>query len=327
MRAVVCKEWGDASNLALEEVGSLSPGTGEVRISVRAAGVNFADNLMVAGQYQFKPDFPFSPGFEVSGTVSEVGEGAEDLQPGDRVLAALGHGGYAEEVIVPATNVARMPDGMDFLSAAAFPVAYSTAHLALTHRVRLREGEVLLVHGASGDVGRAAVEIGKRLGAYVIATSGSPESLRVAEERGANYGIDYAREDVRDRVLDITDGRGADVVLDPVGGDAFDASLRCVAWEGTILIVGFASGRIPEAPAWRVLLGNCAVAGIDWGGYLRREPDTVQASLAEGLRWYEEGALRPKPSHVYPLEQAAEVLEARAARELTGKVVLVTGRD
>jgi NADPH2:quinone reductase len=324
LRAILCKEWGEPSVLVPEEVEPASPGIGEVRIAVQATGVNFADNLMVAGEYQFKPERPFSPGFEVSGTVAE---GTGDFRPGERVMAALGHGGYAEEVVVPATNVARIPDGMDFPSAAAFPVAYSTAHLALTHRVRLKEGEVLLVHGASGDVGRAAVEIGKKLGAHVIATGGSPESLRIATERGADHGIDYAQEDIRDRVLEITDGKGADVILDPVGGDAFDASLRCVAWEGTVLVVGFASGRIPEAPAWRVLLKNCAVAGIDWGGYLRREPERVQASLVEALRWYEEGALRPEPSHVFPLEQAAEVLEARAAREITGKVVLVTGRE
>jgi NADPH:quinone reductase len=281
---VLCKEWGDPSTLSFEEVESPSPAAGEVRISVRAAGVNFADVLMIAGQYQFKPSFPFSPGFEVSGAVSNTGEDVDGLEPGDRVMAALPHGGYAEEVVVPAVNVLPIPEGMGFPAAAAFPVAYGTAHLALTHRTRLEAGEVLLVHGGTGNVGRAAIEVSKRLGATVIATAGGPEHLEIAAEHGADYTIDYGQEDVRDRVEELTDGRGANVIFDPVGGDAFDASLRCVAWEGTILVIGFASGRIPEAPAWRVLLGNCAVVGLDWGGYLRHYPETVRASVDEALR-------------------------------------------
>lgn len=214
-------------------------------------------------------------------------------------MAALPHGGYAEEVVVPEAHVLMIPEGMDFLSAAAFPVAYSTAHLALTHRAHLEEGETLLVHGAAGNVGRAAVELGKCLGASVIATGGDEESLKVASEHGADHTIDYEQEDIRDRVEELTGGKGADVIFDPVGGDAFDASLRCVAWEGTILVIGFASGRIPEAPAWRVLLCNCAVAGTDWGGYLRRNPAAVRASITEALRWYREGVLDPRPSHTF----------------------------
>jgi NADPH2:quinone reductase len=325
MKAMLCKEWGEPHTLTLEEVGTPSPAAGEVRLAVRAAGVNFADNLMIAGRYQFKPPFPFSPGFEVSGVIEELGEDAGELEPGDRVMAALPHGGYAEEVVTPAANIVPIPNGMDFCSAAAFPVAYGTSHLALTHRVILQTGDVLLVHGAAGNVGRAAVEIGKRLGATVIATGGGPESLKVAAERGADHAIDYGREDIRDRVLEITGGRGADVVFDPVGGGAFDASLRCVAWEGTILVIGFASGRVPEAPAWRILIRNCSVVGLDWGGYLRREPQTVGASIAEALRWYVEGAIDPRPFHRFPLEHAAEALEAQAARQITGKVVLTTG--
>ncbi|MDP8952265.1 MAG: NADPH:quinone oxidoreductase family protein [Actinomycetota bacterium] len=264
MRAVLCKEWGDPSTLALEEVESPSPIAGEVRVAVRAAGVNFADNLIISGQYQFKPSFPFSPGFEVSGVVAEVGEDVNELAPGDRVMAALPHGGYAEKVVVPAANVLPIPEGVNFPDAAAFPLAYATAHLALIHRARLSANEVLLVHGGAGNVGRAAIEVGKRLGATVIATAGGPEHLRIASEHGADHTIDYEREDIRDRVEESTAERGADVILDPGGGDAFDASLRCVAWEGRIIVIGFASGRIPEAPAWRVLLKNCAVMGMDW---------------------------------------------------------------
>ena len=323
MRAVLCREWGDPSSLTVEEVEGKAPAAGEVRVSVRAAGINFADNLMVAGRYQFKPPFPFSPGFEASGVVAEVGEGVRGLTSGDRVMVALGHGGFAEEVVAPAANVVMLPEGMDFRSAAAFPVAYGTVHLALTHRARLQRGQVLLVHGAGGNVGRAAVEVGKHLGATVLATTGSDRGLEVARGRGADHLIRYDREDVRDRVLEITDGEGANVVFDPVGGGVFDASLRCVAWEGTVLVIGFAAGRIPEAPAWRLLLKSCAVIGVDWGGYLRREPETVRTATQEALRWYTEGALDPTPSNTFPLEEAAKALEAQAARGLRGKAVLV----
>lgn len=325
LRAVLCREQGEPSVLAVEEVEGKMPAAGQVRISVRAAGINFADNLMVSGRYQFKPPFPFSPGFEASGVVTEVGEGVRGSAVGDRVMVALPHGGFAEEVLAPATSVFRIPEGMDFRSAAAFPVAYGTVHLALVHRARLQRGQILLVHGAGGNVGRAAVEVGKHLGATVLATAGSARSLEVARERGADHLIRYDREDVRDRVLELTGGEGADVVFDPVGGDVFDASLRCVAWEGTVLVIGFAAGRIPHAPAWRLLLKSCAVIGVDWGGYLRREPETVRSATEEALLWYSEGFLDPKPEHVFQLEEAAEALEAQAARRLQGKAVLVNG--
>lgn len=327
MKAVLCKEWGDPSTLVVEEIESESPTTGEVRIAVHAAGMNFADALLIGGQYQFKPSLPFSPGFEVSGVVAEVGDGVEGLEPGDEVMAALPHGGFAEEVIAPSTNVLRIPEGMGFSDAAAFPLAYGTAHLALVHRARLEAADVLLVYGAAGNVGRAAVEVGKRLGATVIGTGGNEESLRAASEHGADHTIDYEREDVRDRVEELTEGEGADVILDPVGGEAFDASIRCVAWEGTILVIGFASGHIPEVSAVRVLMRNCAVMGMDWGGYLRREPERVRAATAETLGWYEEGALNPHPTHTFSLEEATDALEQQTARQLTGKVVLTTNRD
>ena len=325
MRAVLCRGWGDPSVLAIEEIEGEALGAGQVRVAVRAAGINFADNLMVAGGYQFKPPFPFSPGFEASGVVTEVCEGARDLTVGDRVMIALPNGGFAEEVVAPATSVFRLPEGMDFSSAAAFPVAYGTVSLALVHRALLRGGQTLLVHGAAGNVGRAAVEAGKHLGATVLATVGSTRSLEIARGRGADHVIRYDQEDVRDMVLELTDGEGAHVILDPVGGDLFDASLRCVAWEGTMLVIGFAAGRIPQAPAWRLLLKSCAVIGVDWGGYLRREPETVRSATEEALRWYAEGALDPTPSHAFPLEEAARALDAQAAGELPGKAILTTG--
>ena len=327
MKAVLCKEWGNPSSLVVEEIESEPPATGEVRIAVHASGMNFADALLIAGQYQFKPSLPFSPGFEVSGVVAELGDDVEGLEPGDEVMAALPHGGFAEEVVTPSTNVLRIPEGMDFSDAAAFPLAYGTAHLALVHRARLGAADVLLVHGAAGNVGRAAVEVGKHLGATIIGTGGNEESLRVASEHGADYTIDYKQEDVRDRVEDLTEGKGADVILDPVGGEAFEASIRCVAWEGTILVIGFASGHIPEVSTVRVLMKNCAVMGMDWGGYLRREPETIRAATAEALGWYEEGALNPRPSHTFSLEEAADVLEQQTTRQLTSKVVLTTNRD
>jgi NADPH2:quinone reductase len=324
MKAVLCRRWGDSPNLSFEEIDSMPYSARDVRISVHACGVNFADNLMVAGRHQLKPPFPFSPGFEVSGVITKIGEDVEELEPGDRVMASLEHGGYAEEVVVPSTHVLPIPEGMNFTTAAAFPVAYGTAHLALEYRACLGSREILVVHGAAGNVGCAAVEVGKRLGATVIATAGSPEHLEVAAERGADHTIHYGRENIRDRVLEITDGRGADVVFDPVGGDAFDESLRCVAWEGRILTIGFAGGRIPEAPAWRILLRSCAVLGMDWSGYLIREPEKVRASIAEALGWYSEGVLDPRPSHIFLLERAADALKAQAARQITGKVVLAT---
>jgi NADPH2:quinone reductase len=273
MKAVLCKEWGDASTLAIEESEPRAPSASEVRITVCASGMNFADTLMIAGEYQFRPSFPFSPGFEVAGVIAEVGEDVEDLQTGDRVIAVLPYGGYAQEVTAPATHVVLpISEGMDFATAAAFPLAYGTAYLALVHRAHLKAGDVLVVHGGAGNVGRAAIEVGKHLNATVIATGGSEESLRVASEYGADHTIDYEQEDLRDRVEELTEGKGADVIFDPVGGDAFDASIRCVGWEGTILVIGFASGRVPETSAVRILLRNCAVVGTDWGGYLRRDP-------------------------------------------------------
>lgn len=327
MRAVLCKRWGDPAVLSLERVEPTALATGDIRISVHAAGVNFADRLMVAGRYQLKPPFPFSPGFEVSGTVIETGEGVHELKPGDRVLAALLYGGYAEEVVVPATHVLPIPKEMDFPTAAALPAAYGTAQLALAHRAHLRSGDILLVYGAAGNVGKAAIEIGKRMGATVIAGAGSREHLEMAVEHGADCLIDYAQDNIRNRVLEITDGRGADVVFDPVGGDAFDAALRCVAWEGTILTIGFASGRVPKAPAWRILVRNCAVVGIDWSGYLKREPETLRTYIAEVIGGHAKGAINPQPLRLFPLARVTDALRAQAARQTTGKVVLTTARD
>lgn len=327
MKAVVCKTRGAPATLAVEEIAAPSPGAGEVRIVVHAAGVNVADTLMVAGQYQFPPPLPFSPGFEVSGEIAACGDGVAELRPGDRVLAALPFGGYAEEVVAPAVQVAPLPDAMDYVTAAAFPVAYGAAHLALTYRAPLAAGATLLVCGATGNVGRAAVQVGKRLGATVIATARGPERLPLARAAGADHALDAGGGDgIVTRVRELTGGRGVDLVFDTVGGDLFDAALDCVAWEGRILVVGFAGGRVPELPTLRTLLGNCAVVGFDWTSYLVREPRRVRDSLAAALRWHGEGDLAPRVGRVLPLAEAPGALAAVAGGGADGKLVLTTGR-
>lgn len=321
MRAVLCKAWGEP--LVVEEVPSPAVQPGTVKVRVEASGVNFADTLIVAGKYQVKPDLPFTPGIEVAGTVVEAGDGVTGAKPGDRVIGFLSYGAFAEEVVVPADHVYALPDIMDWVSAAAFPVAYGTAHGALAWRAQLKPGEVLLVHGAAGGVGLAAVEVGKIMGATVVATAGSPEKVAMAMEHGADHGIDYSRESIRDRVKELTGG--ADVVFDPVGGDAFDQSLRCINWEGRIVVIGFASGRIPQIPANILLVKNCAVLGLYWGAYSQRDPETKRKSLEQLLQWQSEGRLKPHVSHVLPMEKAGEALAMLAERKSTGKVVLTTG--
>jgi len=319
MKAIVCKAWGPPENLSLVELNSPQPSAGEVKITIHACGVNFADTLLIQGKYQLRPQPPFAPGVEVGGEVLEFGPGVTELMPGQRVMAILPHGGYAEEVVAPAVAVIPLPDTMDFVTAAGFPVTYGTSHLALTHRAHLCAGENLLVHGAGGGVGLTAVEIGKQLGATVIATAGSAEKLKLAAEHGADYLIDYSKEDIRERVKALG---GADVVYDPVGGDAFDASLRCINWEGRILAVGFASGRVPQPPANLLLVKNCAVIGLYWGAYLQRNPQLMHQSLSELLRWYAAGKLKPHVSETFSLAQAPQALRALLERRTTGKVVI-----
>jgi len=324
MRAVLCKEWGGPEKLVAEDVPSPPIRESAVRIAVHAAGINFADLLLVSGQYQEKPAFPFTPGMEVSGTVTEVGAGVSALKAGDRVMALTGTGAYAEEIVVDANRVYKIPDKMDFASAAGFPVTYGTSHGAFDWRAHLKAGEWLLVHGAAGGVGLTAVEIGKVMGAKVIACAGSPEKLEIARQRGADHLIDYSHEDIRERVKAITGGRGADVVYDPVGGDAFDASLRSIAWGGRIIIIGFASGRIPQAPANILLVKNIDVIGFYWGSYQARQPELLRDSYAKLLRWFEEGKLKPHISAQMDLKDVAQAMDLLRQRKSTGKVVLTT---
>lgn len=322
MRAFLCHDWGDAEAMQVEDAPAPEMTADGVRIAVKAAGVNFADTLMVKGDYQVRPPFPFSPGLEVAGEVLECAPGVDAFKPGDRVMAMVHYGGYATEVVAPAKDVVRIPDAMDFTIAAGFPIVYGTSHIGLVDKLKLQPGETLLVHGAAGGVGLTAVEIGKLLGATVIATAGGADKLAVAKEYGADHLIDYKAEDIRERVKQLTDGRGADAVYDPVGGMAFDASLRATAQMGRILVVGFASGTVPQAPANILLVKNITLIGYYWGAHRKLQPELVRSSFATLMDWYEAGKLKPHISHTFDLADAAKAMAMLKSRKSTGKVVL-----
>jgi NADPH2:quinone reductase len=323
MKAMVCPGFG--ATLELREVETPRPGPGEVLISVTACGVNFADGLMIDGRYQMKREPPFIPGLEVSGRVAECGPGIAGLLPGQRVVACLSGGGFAEAVVAAAADVLPLPDGLDPVVAAGVPVAYGTSHLALTGKAGLAPGETLVVHGAAGGVGLTAVEIGKALGARVIATASGPERIRLALDHGADHGLDSRAADLREQIKALTGGRGADVVFDPVGGPLFEASLRSIAPDGRILVIGFASGTVPQIPANILLVKNVTVIGFDWGAYRRLAPERVRASLAAVLDGWSDGRLAPLVSEVLPLDRAADALERLRDRRVAGKIVLSVG--
>ena len=323
MRALLCRSLGSIDDLEVAEIGSPRLGSGQVRIRVHASGVNFPDILMVEGKYQVKPELPFIPGLEVAGIVLECAGGVDHVRPGDRVLAfARRGGGHAQEVVVPNAIVTPIPAAMDFIVAAAFPVAYGTAHFALTHRGRLLAGEVLLVLGASGGVGLAAIEIGKLLGARVIAAASTPDKLAIARQHGADEVIDYVTHNLRDRVLDLTDGKGVDVVFDPVGGEVFRQSMRCVGWEGRILVVGFASGEIPQVATNIILVKNVSVTGVVFGEHSWRYPEDTHRRLTMLLEHYAANRLHPLVMKTYPLSQARHALAEIRDRRAFGKLVL-----
>jgi NADPH:quinone reductase len=324
MRALLCKAFGSPDTLVVEEVADVGkPGKGEVKLAVHASGLNFADTLMISGKYQEKPQMPFSPGMECSGVIMEVGEEVGHLRPGDRVMALTGHGGMAEQVIATADRVFPIPAAMTFAQAAGFPVTYGTAYYALVDRAGLKAGETLLVHGAAGGAGSVAVEMGKLLGATVIATAGSDEKAAAAKRLGADHAINYSTQSVKDAVKALA-SEGADVVFDPVGGDVFDQSLRCIAADGRVLVIGFASGRIPSVPANLLLVKNFSVVGVYWGGFTKRDPARNRANFETMLGWIEEGKLRPPAATSYPLDQASQAMNALIERRSTGKLVVTT---
>ncbi|MBX8551343.1 NADPH:quinone oxidoreductase family protein [Pseudomonas cichorii] len=325
MKALLCKAFGTADTLVLENVDSPVIKKNEILLDVQAAGVNFPDTLIIEGKYQFKPPFPFSPGGEAAGIISQVGEKITHLKPGDRVMALTGWGSFAEQVAVPGYNVLPIPESMDFTTAAAFSMTYGTSMHALKQRANLQPGETLLVLGASGGVGLAAVEIGKALGARVIAAASSAEKLEVARNAGADELINYSETSLKDEVKRMTAGNGVDVIYDPVGGDLFDQAVRTLAWNGRLLVVGFASGRIPELPVNLALLKGASVVGVFWGSFAQRQPQDNAANFKQLFGWYAEGKLKPLVSQVYPLERGAEAIEVLGKRSAVGKVVVAIG--
>jgi len=324
MRAVLCKEVCMPEDLVVEDVPSLRPGKGQVVLSVKAAGVNFPDILIIQGKYQFKPDFPFSPGGEVAGVVKEVGEGVTSLKPGDRVIGSSGWGGFAEELVVDADRTIAMPDEMDFVPASAFVLTYGTSYHALKDRAQLKAGETMLVLGASGGVGLSAIQIGKMMGAKVIAAASTDEKLEVCKANGADELINYARDDLRTRVKEVTSGKGVDVVYDPVGGAFSEPALREMAWKGRFLVIGFAAGEIPKVALNLALLKGCSIVGVFWGAFTRKEPDANQTNNEELLQYFAQGKVKPHIHATYPLERAADALNDVLHKRVSGKVVLTT---
>ena len=322
MKAVRCKAWGMPDSLIVEEVPPLSAGAGEVVIDVKAAGVNFPDVLIIQGKYQVKPALPFTPGSELAGIVTSVGDGVTHIKAGDQVIAFVAQGAFAEQAVAAAAAVMPMPPGMDFDTAAAITLTYGTSHHAVVDRAGLKAGETMLVLGAAGGVGLAAIEIGKALGATVIAAASTDDKLAVCREHGADATINYSSEDLREAIKAATGGKGPDVIYDPVGGDYTEAAFRSIGWRGRYLVVGFANGEIPKLPLNLMLLKGASLVGVFWGEFAKREPKANLAGMRQLLGWLAEGKIRPRISGRYALEDTARALDDMAARKVTGKVVI-----
>jgi NADPH2:quinone reductase len=327
MKALICRALGSIESLVVEEVPDPKALAGQVVVRTRAAGVNFPDVLVVQGKYQFKPEPPFSPGGEAAGVIEAVGAGVEGWRAGDRVVALATWGAHAEKMAVDASQVVRVPEGVDMGLAACVPTAYGTTLHALRDRAALQEGETLLVLGAAGGVGLAAVQIGKRMGARVIAAASTSEKLETCRRHGADLLVDYTREDLKERVKSLTDGAGADVVYDPVGGKHTEAALRATAWGGRLLVVGFTAGEIPRVPTNLVLLKGCAILGVFWGMFHMRDRERSLAELAELLSWVKDGSLRPYVQARVPLARAVDALRDVEGRRVQGKIVIEMGGE
>jgi len=327
MRAVLCKAYGPPESLVVEDVADPAPGPGEVVLSVAASSVNFPDVLIIENKYQVKPPLPFSPGCEAAGVVSQIGSGVDRVTPGDRVMAITGYGAFAENVVVSANRLVTTPPGMGDEIAGAFLFTYTTSDHAVRDRGELKAGETLLVLGAAGGVGLAAVEIGKAVGATVIACASSDEKLAVCREHGADATINYSAEDLRERIKQLTSDRGVDVVLDPVGGRYSEPALRSITWRGRMVVVGFAAGEIPRIPLNLALLKGSSIVGSTLGGWIQREPQRFAESTRQLLQWYEEGRLKPRIDRTFPLERAAEAIAYMAGRRVKGKIAVTTSRQ
>ncbi|HEY1542270.1 MAG TPA: NADPH:quinone oxidoreductase family protein [Xanthobacteraceae bacterium] len=322
MKAVLCSRYGGPDDLELRDIPDPVAGPGEALVRVRAAALNFFDTLIIAGKYQTKPSFPFSPAAEFAGEVESVGPGVTTLRPGDRVAANIGYGAAREKVAVAADRLARVPDGLDLERAAGLIVTYGTTLYALRERAQLVAGETLAVLGAAGGVGIAAVEIGKLLGARVIACASSAEKLAFAQRHGADATVNYADEDLKDALRRVTGGTGPDVIYDPVGGRATESALRAIAWGGRFLVVGFAAGDIPKLPLNLVLLKGCDVRGVFWGAWTQRDRAGDRANTEQILQWCADGKLRAHVHQAFPLDQIAQALHTLADRKAMGKVIL-----
>ncbi|MCG8381707.1 MAG: NADPH:quinone oxidoreductase family protein [Gammaproteobacteria bacterium] len=327
MQAVLCHQFGNPNVLRYEHLNTKDAcPANAVRIEVHTVGVNFADILMVSGEYQRKPPFPFSPGLEAFGVVIECGSAVSRAQVGDRVIAMLDHGAMREELFALERDIVICPPAMDAVTAAAFASVYSTADVALRHRAKLQGGDWLMVHGAGSGVGLAAVEVGKVLGATVIATAGSDEKCALARARGADYTLNYSTGPIRDQILEWTDGKGVDVVFDPVGGDLFKESLRCIAWEGRLVIIGFAAGDRQKIPANILLVKNATAIGFAWTSYRRTQPGIIYDSVDRLFQAWAEGQLQPTISRTLPLQEASQAMTLLQQRKVRGKIVLATDK-
>ena len=333
MKAIVCKEFGPPSSLVFEDVEVPEPKSSQILVDVHSAGVNFPDTLIIQDKYQFKPSLPFSPGGEISGTISAMGESVKGWNVGDEVIGMVGHGGYSEQVIVSPMQIFRKPSSMDFTTASCFTLTYGTSHYALTNRAQLKEGETLLVLGAAGGVGISAIEIGKALGAKVVAAASSDEKLEICKEYGADEVINYGSYDLTDKdqvkqfrneISKTTDGKGPDVIYDPVGGNFTEPALRSIAWGGRFLVIGFASGPIPKIPLNLYLIKGCSAVGVFWGQFTVLEQQKHLANMEQLTKWHEEGKLKAPVTEILPLEQAKEALEMILARKAKGKIALTT---
>jgi NADPH2:quinone reductase len=322
MKAILCTHFGGPADLEFKDLPDPEPGSGEVVVAVKAAALNFFDTLLIAGKYQVKPPFPFSPASEFAGVVESVGAGVSGIAPGDRVLGYGGFGAAREKIAIATQRVVKIPDVLDFDRAAGLTVIYGTTLHALRDRARLKSGETLAVLGASGGTGLAAIELGKLMGARVIACASSDDKLAFARQHGADETINYATEDLKDALRRVTGGKGADVIYDPVGGPYAEAALRSIAWQGRFLVIGFAAGEIPKIPLNLALLKGCDIVGVFWGAFIERDPKGHQANMADLVRWAAEGKLSAHVHAVYRLEQTREALEAIAGRKVMGKVIL-----
>ena len=323
MKALRCSQHGGPELLTVEDVAAPVPKAGEVLVNVKAAGVNFPDALIIQNKYQFKPALPFTPGGELAGVVAAVGEGVTRVRVGDAVIGFTGWGAFAEQTVLPAEGLIPMPEGMPFEIAGSFLMTYGTSWHALKDRAQLRAGETVLVLGAAGGIGIAAIEIAKALGARVIAAASSAEKLKICRAKGADETIDYVREDLRERLKALTGGRGVDVVCDPVGGKFTEPALRSLAWRGRLLVIGFADGEIPRLPLNLPLLKGCAIVGVFWGDFLKREPDAAAADLRELSRLYAQSSIAPLVLLRCPLEGAGGAIDALIKRQVMGKAVVL----